>query len=452
MADDNEDAYKIVIHNDFLRMYLKMVENTESPRVYHVWSALSGVAAALGRRCGLPFGAGLLYPNLYVLLVGTAAARKSTAVNIMSRIVRANTGIRFAPEDTGGKRQGLVAAMTGEDDADIDVDDMHRQLNGAEELTLENLGNLEINVRSGLSRAEANPDEFHIYVVSSEFNSFIGYGNTEFLTFLGKMYDGEPYDYRLKNKKDKLVLEHPLVNLIGCTTPTNIAEAFPQAAVGQGFTSRVIFVHGGKKHRSIPWPTPFATDLVEAVGRRYSEINYNLRGPFSVSDAARRELEDSYEADHPLTDGRFTYYLARRYTHLLKLTMVFAAARGTLRIEKDDAWIANALLNATEKTMPDALGEYGMSAVSAAQQKILEYITHSKEPITTDLLWTFMQRDIKHHELANCINSLITTGKIQQVRRGIDNKVSFIPNMKVAIETLELMDLLITNATTERLQ
>lgn len=442
------DEEVVIPENDFLKTYMQMVEDTESPRVYHVWSALSGVAACCGRRIGLPFGIDLLYPNLYILLVGTAAARKSTALNITSRILQKYTGVRFAPADTGGKRQGLVAAMAGDDDEDDDYEDMRRQLNGAESLTLDNISKMEIN----FDRAGPSEPDQTVYVAASEFNNFIGHGNMEFLDFLLKMYDGEAYKYQLKDKKNKVFLDNPLVNLIGCTTPTNIAEALPAAAIGQGFTSRVIFVHGGKKYRSIPRPSPFNPELLEAVGKRYAEIYYGLKGTFTESGVGRAYLDEQYEREPAITDGRFTYYLSRRHTHLTKLAMVFAASRGSSQIEFDDAQMANLLLTATEKTMPEALGEYGMSAISAAKQKVLEYIMAAREPITMDILWTFMQRDIRHQDLANILNDLVSASKIQQVRRSIDNKISFIPHMTVTADTLDLMQLLQSSPTTEKLQ
>src|SRR3546814_1384868 len=38
-------------HTPFLNHYMAMVEDTESPRLFHLWSAITGAAAALGRRC-----------------------------------------------------------------------------------------------------------------------------------------------------------------------------------------------------------------------------------------------------------------------------------------------------------------------------------------------------------------------------------------------------------------
>src|SRR3546814_16284416 len=63
-------------HTPFLNHYMAMVEDTESPRLFHLWSAITGAAAALGRRCFFQLGPITVYPNHYTLLVGTPASRR----------------------------------------------------------------------------------------------------------------------------------------------------------------------------------------------------------------------------------------------------------------------------------------------------------------------------------------------------------------------------------------
>src|SRR3546814_10218402 len=58
-------------HTPFLNHYMAMVEDTESPRLFHLWSAITGAAAALGRRCFFQLGPITVYPK----------DRKSTRLN-----------------------------------------------------------------------------------------------------------------------------------------------------------------------------------------------------------------------------------------------------------------------------------------------------------------------------------------------------------------------------------
>ena len=126
--------------SEYLNNYLAMLEDTESPRIFHIWSAVFSLASTLGRRCWLPFGTFDIFPNHYILLVGTPGTRKSTAANQAKKVVKGSTGVRFAPSDTGGQRQGLVLAMAG-DSADKEF--MDGVEIGARENTISSLTQLE---------------------------------------------------------------------------------------------------------------------------------------------------------------------------------------------------------------------------------------------------------------------------------------------------------------------
>lgn len=442
--------HSLLYRNEFIDTYMRMVEDTESPRVYHVWSALSGVAACIGRKMWFPWGSGRLFPNLYVLLVGSPAARKSTAMEITQDLLMECTNIRFAQDDCGGKRQGLIALMLG-DEFDEDEINIGKQLEQALEhgkLTPDALAGIEVDMGSK-KPSQPDCDKHVVMVASTEFNNFIGHGNLEFLEFLARMYDGKAYRYQLKNRKEKMVMADPLITLIGCTTPTNIAEAMPAAAVGQGFMSRTILVHGTAKHKDLETLPELPPELVSDVQKRFSEIYYNLNGIFVRTRQATDFSESIYNKSLPLNDGRFVYYMARRHTHFLKLSMVFAASRLSTKIELQDVEDAHALLLATEKTMPDALGEYGLNPISAAKQKILDFIVHAKDPITFSMLQQFMHRDLRLQELIGCVNDLCTAGKIQRIESKIYGMPAFIPLATKTNDMLELMDKVATAPTTE---
>ena len=55
-----------------------------------------------------------VYPNQYILFVGTPGTRKTTASGLGKHLIKQSTGVRFAPEDTGFHRQGYVVALQGQ--------------------------------------------------------------------------------------------------------------------------------------------------------------------------------------------------------------------------------------------------------------------------------------------------------------------------------------------------
>jgi len=244
---------------------MEMVEDTESPRLFHLWAAISGISACLGRRCWLPFGPMTIYPNQFISLVGTPGTRKSTAMNIMKRNLRKSTGVRFAPVDTAGQRQGLVEAMRGKNDSEEFLDNV--ELAAAENslagLTLDAVARI-TNVRDEDAAASdgildearnfvSGADKHHIMVTATELSRFIGQNNFQMLDFLGTMWDGEDYEYQTKD--GITLLKNPLINLLSCTTPTSLNVAMPPAAGGQRFLSRLILAYGSRKYREIATPT-----------------------------------------------------------------------------------------------------------------------------------------------------------------------------------------------------
>lgn len=388
----------------FLDKYLEFVEYTESPRVFHVWSAISGVAACMARHAWLPFGNSSMYANNYVLLVGPPGVRKSTAINTIEKLLRRGGKVRFAPADTGGARQGLIKAIRGADQKSDQEVLQETILNRINEINVEDVADISLNLT----------DAQTMYVCASEFATFIGINQLDMITFLTKMWDGEPYEYQVKAETH--TIHTPLLSILGGTTPSIIAQALPHSAVGGGFMSRVLFVFANKKHRRIAFPNPPNRQLEDELAAYLREITTKIDGPMKLSKLAHDALEQLYEHKVNISDPRFIYYMERRYTHLIKTAMSFAAMRLSMVIEVADIQNAQTVLSSTEEFMVDALGEFGLSPLGAAKQKMLEFIEHSApSPIALSTLNAVMKRDMKTVDLANSLAELCNAGKIKKI-------------------------------------
>jgi hypothetical protein len=400
----------------FLETYLGFIENTETPRLLHIWAALSGISACMGRRCWLPFGTGNILPNEYVILCGPAGLRKSTALNIVGKILRENTHVRFAPDDTGGQRQGFISAIAdafkdtdNENDKEI-ISRLTKISTGSEAARSEvNLSDLDC-VISELENLHIDArDPNTLYVHASEFNSVLGEGNTQLMTFFQKMYDGDPYTYKLKTVTQEL--REALVGILGATTPAQIALSMPAEAVGQGFTSRCVFVYADQKHsRKIARPS-LNYKLEEDLNATYSFVFSQLNGPFFETPRAAKLLDEFYMRGVTIQDPRFVHYSERRHTHLQKLCMAMAASRRTSSIEEIDVRAADQLLLYTEQFMPDALGEYGMNKLGAAKQRLLDMLKSTSEPIPTTALYGMLSRDMTQLEFKTILLEFHNAGR-----------------------------------------
>lgn len=396
------------LKNAFINTYLEYIEETESPRLFHIWSALSGISACLGRRVHLDFGIAPIFANQFVVLVGPPAVRKNTAINIMQRLLKEATGIRFAPDDTGGKRQGLITAIQGEvQDENADVANI--LLNGkgstAEEL-MEEFGAMKVKIDSR--------DEHYLYAVATEFASFTGMNELNMITFLNKLWDGEDYRYQLK--KENFVLANPLLGLLGASTPSNIADSLPPSSIGQGFTSRIIFVYANEKHKSIPRPAKLPARHEKYIKELYGHLYYNFDGQMRETPEATEAINANYEKSSKLNDPRFVYYQDRRQQHLIKLAITLAASRCSNEITHDDIQDADIILCHTEVGMPEALGEFGLSPASVAKQKMVEFLQHCRGPVTGNVLWAVMSRDMKHIDFQNALIELHNIRRITRLQ------------------------------------
>lgn len=411
----------LVFEHQYLNDYMAMVEETESPRIFHVWGALSAMAASLGRRCYFPFGTGEIFPNMYVLLVGTPGTRKSTAMSIAKRQIKSATHLRFAPADTGGQRQGLVSAMIGKAGQEAEFLEQV-QLTGRDDslmgLTLSEVQEITNDVPEEVAIHSA--DKFHMMVATGEITELLGQSNTSMLGFLVKMWDGEDYEYGLKSSY--VELKNPLLDILGCSTPTSMALSLPPAAGGQGFLSRCILVYGARKYKSVPRPKAPAESLVLAVRDSIQRAYYDLDGAFDETPDALSYSESIYDFGLDITDSRFGYYNERRYTHLIKLSMALAASRGTKLIEKIDVEQAHRILRATEIGMPDALGEFGMNPLAVLKQQILESLRTSVST-TLDMLQAQFHRDASPSDILTTVRELQRVNQVV-LAQGKDGRVS----------------------------
>jgi hypothetical protein len=400
--------------SEYLTDYLLMVEETESPRIFHIWSALGAVSMAMGRRCKLPFGHSEIFPNQYVLMIGTPGTRKTTAMNIAQRLLRQSTGVRFAPKDTGFQRQGLIKAMQGNgnenDKKFLESAELAAGPNGSILGSLEDLASIGDPDLLDPSDLINVADKHVLAIMASEFSRVIGQNNMSMMDFLGERYDGDDFEYQTK---DQLIeLKNTLMSMIGCSTPVSIAHSLPPQAGGQGFLSRIILVYGAKKYKSVPWPKAPDVDVVMRIKDTLSTV-YQLCGDFDMTPEGKAYAESLYDYIVDITDARFIYYSDRRFTHLLKLGMVFAATRGELVITKTDFLQAHTILRATEIGMPDALGEFGMNPMGSVKQQILEKLRNADSPVDVDYLMACFHRDATGQQILEVLSELRRANLVQ---------------------------------------
>jgi hypothetical protein len=318
--------------------------------------------------------------------MGSPGTRKSSAINIATKLLRLTGYKRFSSDRTSKER--FLMDMSPITDS-TDLDDI-------------------------LDLTADEPSE--TYVAIGEFTDFIGQGNMEFVTMLTNLWDC-PGSYTNPKIHGKSVeVNKPVVNILGGNTAQGFTLAFPPEALGNGFLSRLIFVHGEPTGRKITFPKP-PDILVEAnLVERMKEIKKKIKGEFSVSVEAEKVFDKIYTEAVDIDDNRFKHYSTRRLTHLIKLCMCIAASDLRMIISKDDVLKANALLYHTEKKMPKALGEFGKSRYSDISNTILDILSQTKKPLNANEIFKLVSQDIgKMVECVEVIKNLQHADKIQLI-------------------------------------
>jgi hypothetical protein len=335
---------------------------------------------------------------------------------MMKRILKQSTGVRFAPGDTAGQRQGLIKEMKGDDEQSkefVDAVELNARDDSILGMSIHDMAGITNVPESELAMEIAIADKHHMAVVASEFSQFVGQNNSQMLDFLTQMWDGDDYEY--STKAGRTELKNPLLNILGCTTPSSIASSMPAAVVGQGFLSRMILVYGARKYKEVARPVAPSLELVDSVKDTLNGIYYERNGAFDETPEAREYSISLYGFPLEMSDSRFGYYAERRYTHLIKVAMCLCASRGVQTIEIGDYEQAHKILRATERGMPDALGEFGMNPLAAVKQSVLEYV-RSVTNIPLPVLQAGFHRECRPSELTEVINDLMRVGQVKSIQ------------------------------------
>lgn len=374
------------------------------------------MSGAMGRKFWLVDGSDRYYPNLYVLLVGAPAVRKSTAVKMIRNILAKKTRVRFAPTDIAGQKQGLLTYLA-EDFIEDDTPAEH--------------GTNRIRVRSGLDNAlnidailetemtVGSPmDRSSVFVAADEFASFTGISSSPLFTALIELFDC-PNEYTYQLKKSSIYVADPTLQILAATTSSSLAQCLPPDIINQGFMSRVILVYSSYVGQRIARRTVGNPIDLKRVEDAFEWAYWIANGEMTETQEAMDFIDKLYldnEVLGRIKDARLQYYANRRHAHLRKLTMVIAATEMRTEITLADAELAHELLCLTEELMPEALGEYGLSPEHRVKQRIVDYLVAQDRQFTYSELYEQFQLDCPKRATFNqAIQDLVESKKIATV-------------------------------------
>lgn len=363
---------------NWLEAYLVLTNDTESPEEYHRWTALSIIAGAVRRKVFFDMGHFLLYPNMYIVLVGPAGrCKKSTAMRIGRGMLSEINGVNFTTDSITRERMILDLAQCFVD--------------GHSSMT----------------------------AYSSEFASLLTSSGMDMVVFLTDIFDSpSEWSHRTKTGGTNKI-KAPYLNLMGATTPDWIAKAMPLDTVGIGLTSRIIFVYQDTP-RVRPWRpklTPEQKRLRELLVEDLQAMSL-LSGEYEIADDADEFYNTWYtsriEKPNPTGDPRLNGYYERKPIHLLKIAMIIAASRrDELLITHSDMELALSLFEEVEERMPKVFANVGKNPLTVDYDEILGAIVIAgRRGIRFGQLLDMFKHSVRKDELVEVLETLVATQKV----------------------------------------
>lgn len=367
---------------------------SEAPSVYHKWCGISTVASCVRRQVWIDMGYFKIFTNMYIILVSPPAkSRKGNAINISVDLLM-NSRIRDKGVSTSADattREALILSLK------------------------------EAVHKTTTPEGETN---FHssITIISKELGVFLGNQNTDMLIFLTDIYDAADFWKYRTIKRGMDSIENSWLSMLAATTPSWLVSSSAVTAIGEGFTSRVIFIVANDKRKKEAFPELSPREILAKENVIHDlEIVTDINGKLEFTPQARDFYSDWYKGSNINIlddDPRFAGYLERKPTHVLKIASVFSIAESSdMQIQEYHIKRAIEELKCVEFDMKDAFGGAGKSPDTEEIHYLIDIIKQNKKIYRKDLLRLVM-RDISVNKISFLLQHLLDSGEIF---RGIDD-------------------------------
>lgn len=396
--------------SDWLNEYMQLNQQSESPDLFHFWTGVSVIAAALKQKCYIDEIKFKWIPNFYIVLVAPPGiATKSTTIRIGQDIASKLTSINIGPDSMTW--QSLIKFL-----------EEHPQ---------------PWNLPNGTQRT-ISPVTFF----SSELGATVDLTDERMLTILTDLWDGKEGDWlKTTRTAGNNTVPWPYINMIACTTMQGI-ESLPKNALMGGFMSRTLMVHAHDKKQLIPYPSEVIQaawyhDLKTKLIHDLEDISL-MNGPFLLSKEAREFGVKWYDRHHLIDyrkhedDEAAQNVLARAQTQIHKISMILSASRSSnMEITKKDLERA---VKAYDETTLHSLKIVQKIASSNGQDRAL----HLEDVVlkTGNILKTELYGKVVHQmgykEFQEALISLNQAGRIQEVSVGTKVYIQVFTKAKTA--------------------
>ena len=378
---------------DWIEEYVHYNRDTESATIYHRWTAMSVIAAALRKKVHLSLGRINIYPNLYVVFVGEPGGpRKSQAITFGTKL------LATVPEI-------IVCA---------DAITPQAMIQDLEECTQD----------------EPMPDgtvfkHSSLTVTSKEFETFMGQKseNAKMIIALTDLFDAQelPWRYRTKHSGSN-VIPSVFLNILAATTPESLNSSFPSSAIGTGLTSRIMFVWADHKNKKVTFPVEKPEDIIlrDKLSKDLFRISRICGSYKYTADSAIKwdNWYQNYDERHPnrkCNDPSFNGWYERKPLYIQKISMIVAASKtDKMQVEWDHVQTAIRYIEEIEAPMINVFRAVGRSFI-AADVELVCNIIKIKRTISERDLNSLIWRDVDSQKFDNVIQTAMKAGRVARI-------------------------------------
>ena len=248
---------------DFLKLYVYQCGLWRTPKVWHLWSGLSLMAACCGNNVFMQIAEEPLYPNLYIFLIGASGLGKGHAIGIAEKFIQDQDIIINKYSMRNITKQGLTNRMV-----DRSKLEQSALIHGA-----------------------------RVWLITKELANSMPAGPMamQFIMDMTDMFDGitgETWD--MTRGSGALLMNSPVVNWIAGSTTDWLFDSLDSTAVSGGFFARAFMVWGEAENDEMEPSYPFDRKEIKDHLKKRVELLSTVKTEMVLSPRARAYLKEEW--------------------------------------------------------------------------------------------------------------------------------------------------------------
>ncbi len=374
------ELWQLVPRGGYLEKYCTYTLQSEAPLAYHLFCSLVAVGCILGRKIWMDMGYYRLYPPLGVFILGPSGLRKTSAANIVLKLITAIELTKLYPQKF--TPESLAVSVSENGQGLLYAPEMAATL--GKQKYLEGLIPL-------LTSLQDCPD--------SKLEETIGRG--------------------------KILLKDVAISLLMCSTPDWFVSNTPTDTFGGGFIARQIMVMQTDTPREEDIPELPRRDLKDELIEELIEMS-KFRGAMSFSATARafhrewyhEHRERTKHPEHPLLGT----YFQRKPDHIKRIAMcIHIAESGDLVLSLRSLQQAISIMDWIEQFIPPMLQSMFKTPMGESHDFVVQTILHAGGTMGHSALVRKVQHKMNASQLRSVIGSLVEAEMLLEIKNNLQH-------------------------------